>query len=286
MASKGIDLATLGHAMQTAEDTFLGRCRWYGTAAQKWFFLWLYDNRKTIRKLQHLEALASRSHLELNAFSVSKGFKGTLEKFDGIGVVSVLDMKIKWAETAQLATINRSGTKHDAFKVKGEHATFYKVRGYKEPLVRLHTQTGDSLWVMMADAPTSDLSLAMTAVKFLQMSEESGSKWSGYDVVLPMLDMDLKPDLSWLIGAETNSEKDGYHQISQANQQLRVRMDENGAKGEAKAEIAMTEAVMMPPSKLVFDKPHIGFFTQKGHDEVPMACYFADTDAWRRPAKL
>ena len=90
-----------------------------------------------------------------------------LKPFDGIGVAAILDMLIEWATKGSLTTITRwkqsgavdylrmqSGTDYPAFKIPAEGVDIYDLdTGYPHPLIRLHTKTGRSLWLMKENEP-------------------------------------------------------------------------------------------------------------------------------------
>jgi hypothetical protein len=228
MTSKALDLTTVGHALNELCDAYFGECHWTGFNEQQCEFLdWYAAYRDDIKKLDNLEALASTDYTELNAFLTSKGFDPMFRPFSSFGVASISDMLVEWAIKGIVTTITRyeqtgsvdylnlqTGTDHPAFQLTSASADIFDAAGYDSPLVRLHTTTGHSVWLMKAPEPTSGMALNREAVHLLNNTERRHSLgWSG--VVVPMLDMDVQPDLSWMLGTTTITPTLGKYVLEQ-----------------------------------------------------------------------
>lgn len=200
MTSKALDLPTIGHAMNKIDDDFLGgECLWSGTNdQQREFLLWYVKHQEEIYKLSNLGALASTDFAELNKFLRDCDFTPKFEPFKGIGVASVLDMLVQWAVECYPTTISRSGDIYPAFEISPDGADVYEVKGYSHPLVRLHTKTGHGLWLMKSYEPFSGMKLVFQAQRLIETKIPTRKSVRG--VKVPMLEMDLSSDLSWLDG--------------------------------------------------------------------------------------
>jgi hypothetical protein len=106
--------------------------------------------------------------------------------------------------------------------------------------------------------------------------------WAGAKV--PMIEFNVNPDLSWLLGAHTAAVNGDRYEIAQAAQQFKMRMDETGARVKV-ATVTTVRAVSLTlgPKLFVVDRPFYGWWTQRGID-FPMAAFFADWDCWRKPS--
>ena len=287
MASKALDLVTMGHALDTLEQAFPQGCAWWGaTTDQQMFLKWWLTNRHNIPMLSGLEALASREASVLNDFLVKRGFEPQFDPFDpeGFGAVSILDMLVKWLQPAAQATIgtraDRGWVNFPAFQIPKNGAIIHRAEGFTSPLVELLTESGDSLWLMMLDEPWNGLELAMTADRLFDQPLQPDNTWSG--VVVPKIELQIEPDLSWMLGVYFEALPDDYFRIVQAFQQFKFRMNEEGARAKVATGFSATRGISLAPQPLRIDRPFIGFFTQKGLP-LPIAAFYADYDCWGEP---
>ena len=291
MTSKALDLATMGHALHvlTNELTKLyhGEPQWYGfNEEQKALLAWYNAHRDEISKLSDLEALASDSYRALNDFLQAHGFDPQFQPFDGIGVVSILDMLVEWLSSGTVTSVQRydrsKSVRYPAFYLRAGVTVFDA--GSHEPLIRVRTKSGSCLWLTKAHEPASGMQLAITAQQLLAAHHSPHQVWTA-GVKIPMLDLDTRPDLDWMIGtiAQPPKTSDTW-QIVQAFQQFKLRINEHGARAKVATGFAMERG--MAPSSVPYelDSPFIGFFTQQEIDTVPIAAFWADTDVWKRPA--
>lgn len=279
----------MAHALNELTATQLGDCTWIGvSASQREFLDWYKANRDEVAKLDSLEALASFDYSELNDFLTERGFKPVFEPSYGLGVVSVLDMLVEWLAKGTNTTIHTYdrtiGEARDfpAFEIAPEGVEVYNVHRYEHPLVRLHTKTGHSLWLVQSDDPYSGLRLNQIARDYLSHDYPVSSEWTA-GVRVPMLEMDLEIDLDWMAGlSAVVPDVGGEFIISSAVQQFKLRANDVGARVKVATSIAF-ESYSPDPEPYIFDSPFIGFFTQPGHDKLPLAAFWADTDSWRNP---
>jgi hypothetical protein len=284
-----LDLVTMGHALRELEETHLGSCTWASHGLeQAEFVTWYATHRDELAKLSGLEALASPNYIVLNSFLQARGFPALLEHFDGLGVVSILDMLVEWLQKADVTEIQGYDSKlgyttHPAFQIGASGVDVYVIAGRSEPLVSLSTKSGHKLWLTMARQPGTDLDLVFTAQGLLTARKAPHPHWT-VGVTVPMLEMEVEPDISWMAGLDTISPRDGYHAIVQARQVFKLRANEVGARAKVATAFATTRGGSPRPRPLVFDQPFIGFFTQPGCDTVPVAVFYADKDSWHTPA--
>jgi len=290
MTSQALDLVTMGHALSELSATYLGDCQWQVTSGeqrqqQQGFLAWYMAHRDEIGKLSNLEALASTDYTKLNAFLVARGFDPLFDPFPGVGVASVLDMLVNWLHKGTLTTIERYDTAtrrpaiYPAFVLPAAGVELFDVMGFNQPLGRLLTKTGESLWLMKADEPSSGIVLANLAHEILSADRKLTSEWT-VGAAVPMLEMSLEPDISWMVGMETSNRAGQSFVIEQAFQQFKLRANEKGARVKVATGFGF-ECTSFGPDPYIFDDPFVGFFTQQGHDALPMAAFYADTDSWR-----
>ncbi len=314
MTSQALDLTTMGHALNELCNAFLGDSEWEGiNERQQEFLSWYTAHRDEITKLSNLEALASTDFEELNNFLIARGFDPMFSPFEGIGVASILDMLVEWVIKGELTTISRyeevltpglstarihagptdgsvgyltlqKAVDYPAFKITADNVDIYD-ESFVEPLVRLRTKTGASLWLMKSGEPASGLELNRVARQLLaETALRPDPQWTA-GVIVPMLEMDITPNLSWMIGTTAISPTQGKYAVQQAFQKFKLRANEIGAHVKVLTGMVMVSACATtpPPPPYVLNDPFIGFFTQPGNDTLPLAAFWADTDTWQNP---
>jgi hypothetical protein len=293
MATLALDTATITKALAALEEMELAPCTWTPTnPAQEQFLTWYYSNRKAISQLNHLEALVSDSYTVLNSYLEELGFVGMFEPFDGLGVASVLDLLLEWVEEGSVTTFKRTTgddgvideASYPAFKLEARGVRFYEVVGHRYPLASLQTKSGDCLWLAIAhNQPDDGMDLFHTAQRILSAPRAPISTLDG-GTIIPMLEIDIEPDISWMKGLFTDNSRDGYHQIVQAFQQFKLRANEKGARVKVATGLGTARGGALPKQPFIFNRPFIGFFTQADDPTIPMAAFYADTDSWRQPS--
>ena len=134
------------------------------------------------------------------------------------------------------------------------------------------TSTGHSLWLMKADEPATGIELAILAQHILgSVTGIRHDRWIA-GAKVPMLEMDLKPDLSWMMGLDLIGPILGTQDLDQAFQQFKLRANERGARVKVATGFA-TRSIQPLPYE--FNDPFIGFFTQPGNNSLAMAAFWA-----------
>lgn len=287
MATKVLDLTTIAHALSELERAYLGDCSWYPlNDAQREFLDWYQANRAEIDQLDSLEALASEDHEVLNQFLVEHGFEPKFGPLGGIGVASILDMLVNWLVRGTATSISRYDygtgkfTHYPAFQVPASSVEIYDAAGCADPFVRLRTTTGHSLWLMKSDEPESGLELNRVGQRLLNRTELRQSRHWTVGAIIPMLEINTEADMDWMLGTKTVSEGGQEYVLDQAFQMFKLRANEEGARVKVATGLGMrATSVRAEPYKL--NQPFVGFFTQPGHDTLPLAAFWADTDSWQ-----
>lgn len=286
MSTHALDVATIMHALQTLEREHLGENRQWNVynGAQKRLFE-LYAKYKTeIDRLRNLKAKASTDWEVLNRFLTEHKFDPMFSgPLNGIGVVSILDQFVKWLQTGQVGSITAVNRQtYPAFEFPSQrNVIVYRVKGYSQPLAMLKTQSGDNLYLMMADWDWTGMDMVEMVFDVISQHWSIDKKFEG--VRVPKVDFNIKPDISWLCGADTTTESGGWMFIAEAMQQFMFRMNEKGARAKVATGIIMRGMAHGKPQRLVFDRPFYGFFLQK-NSKLPLAIFYADYDSWKEPA--
>lgn len=281
MQSFALDLITPAFAAQAMGATKLHP----RDANQEAFQHLLTKHGHQIAQLRGLEALVSPDYQPLNELLRKHGFNETFGPGIDLGVVSILDMLVEWLHQATKTTIDEplgggAFKQYPAFEVPEDGVQLYRVGANAEPLVRLLCKNGDSVWLVIPGlTPASGLQLALTAQAMAEMAHtEYQGDYAG--AVVPMLEMDLEPDLGWLNGLGITSPEYGTRSIDEAAQQYKLRMNEQGARVKV-ATTFVFESCVIEPEPYRLDRPFIGWFTQAGHDELAIAPFYAAQDSWK-----
>lgn len=276
MTTKVQDRATMVYALVQAGVTTIKPVN----EAQADFAEYFGKYAVEIASMQGLKAKAANNAAPLNTFLTDNGFKPMFRDDLVFGVASILDLLVEWLHEAGQTTIfgkNAEGTwdSFPAFQLPMAGVKMYRVAGHSEPLVRLLTKSGDSVWLMKYTQPQSDV-LVATAAQALADAELVPYTQMHAGITIPMLEIDTEPDIAWTIGMETNSP---LFRIDEAFQQYKLRMNQVGAHVKVATGFA-TRGGPSGPLPYVFDEPFIGWFTL-GDSQVAVAPFFADTDTWK-----
>lgn len=248
------------------------------------FLGWYYRNWKGVETLEGLKTEASTSADVLNKFLTDNGFEPMFRQLSpgGVGAAAILDMLVQWAVEASItslttydSTLNR--TQHSAFEIPRHGLEVFDVPGQSKPLVKLNTKEGGAVWLIMADRPQHGLDLVDLAVHSLANRTSADTQWIS-SVVVPMLEIDIKANLDWMLGVNA-----GDHIIDQAFQMFKLRMNQEGARVKVATGFATARGQRVA-TPLRFDSPFAGWFTQAG-SEIPLAAFYASKDSWQSSGK-
>ncbi len=299
MATRALDVLTILHALHVL-DGELKTTGWNTKNPQQVkIFAWLEEHRELLAEVTGLDAKASRFWEELNQFLTDHKFDPMVQPFDpdlGIGVVSILDKLVKWLNgPGAKVQINTAQGERPGFELPASGVNIHEVAGYPGSyLLELLTKSDDTLWLFIhGDTSLYGLDMVelsmdvMSRTRKIPMSKSMFSSNRQYQTFagaqVPMLDFDIKPDISWLLNADTQTETGEYYFIAQAAQQFKMRMDETGARVKVATVIVTMRGISEDPKVFVLDRPFYGWWTQKGLN-LPMAAFFADWDALHQPA--
>jgi hypothetical protein len=272
--------------LQTLEKEFLGVGRvWRISDVNQ---LGLFGAYRTygplLERIKDFKAKASTEWMELNAFLESEKFAPMFDgPLNGIGVVSILDKLVKWLEAGTVCQIkSQSRGMFPGFELASANFLVHATGLGRAHLVEMLTQSDDRLFLMMSDRELTGLRLFEFADHVMHDKRKIQNPYAS--VQLPKIDFDLKPDISFLVGAGTTDERGDDWFVAQARQQFKFRMNEHGARAKVATGVGMMRCMVREePKKLIFDQPFVGWFAQKD-STLPLAVFHADYDSWREPA--
>ncbi|NTW13815.1 MAG: hypothetical protein HGA31_02160 [Candidatus Moranbacteria bacterium] len=277
-----LDFVTIMRALLELERAYLGQGRiWQAKNQPQKRLIALYALfRDQLEGLHSLKAKAATDADVLNTFLAENGFGPMFDALNGgIGVASILDMLIEWVETGEKCDIDSAGTKYPGFEIKKDAFEAFEVPGNIAPLLRLKTKTGDSLWLHIPNA-VPETAFDMACSVFDLMRNRKSLAHSYTSVKIPMVDMDIEPDLSFLIGMGTVDESGNEWSVSEAIQRFKLRMNDKGARAKVATGIVMRGVSFTLKNAYVVDRPFLVWMTQ-GESTLPLAPTMAGRDSWK-----
>ncbi len=288
--TRALDVVTIMHALSVLGEKLKVK-QWHAANPQQARILNLAEHVEELAKVTGLDALASTSYVDLNSFLTDRRFEPMIQPFDpslSLGVVSVLDKLVQWLRgPGQIVDIYTERGEKKGFELPRDGVNIYEVTlSPGSYLLELLTKSDDTLWLFVhEDLSLEGLDMVKLAFDVMSLPRQiSGTRYFGASTPqfagaqVPMLDFSVKPDLDWLLGAEAETERHHYT-IDQAGQQLKMRMDETGARVKvATYAVATLRGGSPKPRIFKVDRPFYGWWTQKGLEHLPMAVFFASWD--------
>lgn len=244
-------------AVRKADD-MLGPDRiWRPRNGMQMRFVHEYYTAADLLRIPELEAIASSSAAEINAWLAERKFDITLDPFrdDGFGTACMLDVLVSWLVTGDVRPLQlATRTEVPGVLLKdGVSFTESKRRGI---IVSIETKNGDIVRLTREDTAPQGLDLADYVAVRASDSVVPNHDYAG--VHFPMVDLDQQPDISWLIGMSTSDEQGDPWYIAQALQQTKFKMNQFGARVKSAAAIGlMRSSAQRPKSPLVIDGPFV-----------------------------
>jgi Serpin (serine protease inhibitor) len=279
-------------------EQFLGAHRiWRPVNSQQAHFLSeIFEScRDESTKLPEIESLASRSVDEINAFLRQRGFDIQLEPFSppDFGAASILDLLVKWLQPGR-ETVVGDDTHPDGFlkwPPAEPHYPAVQLTGgvcyfqsdmHPHPIAAITTKSEDVVYMTMMDDAPDDFDL-ITVAEELTNTSHTTDMFSG--LVFPMVDLDQRVDISWLLEMATIDENGIVNKIAQALQQTTLKMNEEGARARSAVAIQMTRSTYPTQPNMIINRPFLIWFVRQGLSKPLFVGYITQED-WKRPASI
>jgi len=236
-------------------------------------------------KLAGIPELESRSDddvKKINAWLSERGFDIQLPPTSdpkGFAVASILDVLLKWLHEGKKTVITgQGGTEYPGVSLKDGVTISHMAAIHSHPVVRIATQSGDTICLSMVDSvPEGEFGL-MLKVAELEKVKATSHNYKG--VSFPMVDLDERPDISWICGMGVGS---GFF-IEKAMQQTKFRMNEFGARVQSAAAANLFRSVSRDLPHVV-DRPFLLWLKRDGM-EFPLFTALLCEDVWKEPKEL
>lgn len=276
-------------ALDKADDE-LGKGRvWHEKNPIQKIFLPLFTSlRDVARGLKEIQSICSKKAEVLNQFLADRGFQIKLDPFKeptDFGTASVLDVLVEWLEEGHVTQITsgRDGKSVYPAVALTNSVTFAAATGHNEPIVVVHTKSGDTVCMTIGDRLEGfDL---LNKINTLRAGMTPNYDYNG--VLFPQVDLDQEVDIDWLKQLWTNAE-DGYdYEVTQALQQTKFRMNEKGARAQSAVAVGISRCTSMQPVRppVYIDKPFLVWIERPGLDQ-PLFTGWISEENWKVPKDL
>lgn len=242
--------------------------------------------RNDLTKIPELVCQASRHDDVINHFLRENGFDIQLREFSegDFGVASVLRLLLDWKEAGEIIDVHlHSDSANEKFagvKLSSDIVTYHTVLAHGHPVAEIATKSDDKVYLTMVDEPVGDGELEDFATRILRGLRENW-RLTG-SLCFPMVDLNHRVDISWLLGMHTTDESGVPAFIRQALQQTMFSMDHLGAVVRSAAAMAISKGG--PPKGHVIDRPFVAIVTRPTVSR-PLFIGYLDTPCWKQPKR-
>ncbi len=249
---------------------------------------WFIANLPAFRALAHtlpLKGVFSNNADVVNDFLAEEGFSIKLEPLnqDEYGMASTLKLASKWKVAGHETVLTAfDGKDYIAAHLDSvDHGK--RVPGHEPPVVILETQDEIRYLVTELD-DLSDLDGPglFTAARALLEGHSAGQYVGCEGLTFPKVNLNVQPDIGYLLGLNTVTQGGQPCVVSQAKQQIKLEMDHLGAKVEEATAMGMQlESCMAPQPPIELKRPFLVavLVPVDGKHEVALAFRVAP-DAW------
>ncbi len=242
--------------------------------------------RDDVSRIREIESIASWNVEEINAFLRQRGFTIQLQPIDEntFGVASVLDLLVEWLVKGEVTTVRGVDRKdYPGVKISKGGVQFYNVHGHNSPIALLETKTGDRVYLTMLDRAPNDGFDLIARAEALSRNLSSNREFGG--LVFPMVDLDQRVDIGWLLGLKTTGDDGQPARITQALQQTILKMNEVGARAKSAVAVAVMRSIEMPKPDLIINGPFLVWFERDGLAKPLFVGHITQED-WRNPGDI
>ncbi len=287
--SKAFEVYTIIAALKKAEETMGLKKNWKPkNEIQNRFLKSLLEVCRN-DNVDNIELEVSDRAEIINAFLQKKGFSIRLQPFpaDTLGFASVLDLIVEWLHLGEKVKIDaKNGQIYEGVRIKKEGVSFYEsvVKGYRYVVACIMTKSGDIVSITVPKDPIEGLDLIEVSDDIFKNMSVLPGEYGG--IRFPMVDLDIVNDIGWIRGMSTTNVKNTVAEITQAIQQIKIKMNEKGARFQSATAMTVTlKCVMIPKQDLIIREP---FLVCVGRHELekPLMAAFVTEDSWKNPGNL
>lgn len=242
-----------------------------------------------IHQIKEIESVADIDNEKINEWLKKRGFQIKLEPFGpgGFGVASVLDLLGQWVIKGKKWSVEtEEGEYYPGIKMGNYGKKFHRVKDNPNFIIEIETKDDDRVFLMMADAVPTGLELLDHIEQIQKEMKEAPFEYDGF--VFPKIDLDEETILEWILELrfETPKDKEPFYVISQALQQTKLKMNEEGFR--VKSAVALGILAGAAPKKTepyIINQPFLMWITRPGLAK-PLFMGYLNKDVWKDPKDL
>lgn len=249
------------------------------TEEQAEFLEMFEDLMEQSMNIEELESIASEDVEDVNDWLSQKGYDIRLPKGkEELSVASVFEALLKWiTEGSKTTILGADGSEYMGVLMKNATVA-HEVAVHKNPVVRVRAKTGETVCMSIVDDVPEGF--AGLFLKVAQLDSVKSTSHQHEGATFPMVDLDMRPDISFVNGLEVGPE----FLVGNAIQQTRFRMNEKGAKVESAAAGQLFRSAMIK-RPCAIDRPFLLWIRRDGF-EFPLFAALLCEDVWKEPKEL
>lgn len=286
--SKASEIYTIVAAIRKAEEIMHLRKDWKSENKTQANFL--EDFLKICRKdnVKEIELEVSDKAEVINEFLQKKGFSIRLQPFPSntLGFASVLDLIVEWLELGQKVIIDaKNGGRYDGVRIKKDIVDFFEstVHGYRHIVAGIQTKSGDVVFITVPKEPVEGLDLVELADDVYRNMDMLPGMYDG--IRFPMVDLDITNNIGWLKGMSTTNGMGTPAEITEAIQQIKIKMNEKGARFQSTTAMAITFKCVTIHQDLIIKEPFLVWVGRLDLEKPLMAALITE-ESWKNPGNL
>ncbi len=247
-----------------------------GTSEDQKYLLSLLPTARSVKYSEdEVKSFISNNVQELNAILKSKGFDIQFDEsqaFD-LGVVTIMDLMAKWLAKADPAEVMYDGKKYPAAKIKRGASVMLSTVDTEVLMIR--TINGITVFIEKTYEERSGLVLFHHVLK---MSSFLSNEYP-CDAIVPFVDIDEQPDVSWLLGLNATNKN---FAINQALQQNRLKINLDGVHAESATAVGGVRGLIVGRSQFIVDQP-FNIWLTSGNSQFPLFAAYVAPENWKEP---
>ena len=287
--SKASEIYTITAAIEQAERTMKLKNDWKPKNEIQKSFLKNFLQVCRGNKVSEIEFEVSSEAEKINSFLKKKGFSIRLQPFppNTIGFASILDLIVEWLRLGEKVKIQAKNEGiYEGVRIIKDGVSFFEsvVNDYRHTVACLKTKSGDMVFITVPKEPLEGLDL----IEMAEILSNNKDILPGvYEAVrFPMVDLDITNDIGWLRGMSTNNVTNIPADITQAIQQIKIKINEKGARFQSATAIAVTlKCVNIPRPDLIIREPFL-IWVERPNLEKPLMAAFITEESWKNPGSL
>jgi hypothetical protein len=222
-----------------------------------------------------IKSIISGDVSELNRFLKDNGFSIQLEgKNFELGVVTIMDLLGRWLSQATETSISYQSQEYKAAEIKLGAC----VRNYgDEDILMIRTRDGISVFIEKTDVQMTGLDLFSHVLTKSQLLGSSLNE-DPCNAIVPFIDIDEQPDISWLLGLQMPNTN---LVVNQAIQQNKLKLGLDGIHAESAVALGAVRGLMSGRRQFIVDQPFNIWLSYGDHLDFPLFAAYVGPDSWK-----